>query len=76
MYILHWASYDEISTDLDSAIVGTYNSLAEAQYNLQENIEETIGYYENDTYSVEEEFNKTTFSNENGYVIFYAITEI
>lgn len=75
MFTLHWASYDEISTELDSSVVGVFDSLAEAEYNLQENIDETVSYYENTSYTIKQEPSKTTFTTEYGYTICYSITE-
>lgn len=47
-YILAWHSYDQISTISEGDVVGVFESLAEAQYAMNDNIEETVGFYENE----------------------------
>lgn len=75
MFTLHWASYDETSSELDLSVVGVFDSLAEAEYKLQENIDETVSYYEETSYTIKQEPSKTTFTTAYGYTICYSITE-
>lgn len=71
-YVLAWYSYDEISTELDGDIVGVYESFAEAQFNMQEQIEDSLSYVESD-YIITTTDSKTTLKTNNGYLIEYII---
>ena len=71
-YVLAWYSYDEISTELDGDVVGVYESLAEAQYNMQEQIEDSLSYVESD-YIITATDNKITLKTNNSYLIEYII---
>ena len=44
-YVLAWHSYDMNSTELDGNVIGVYESLAEAQHEMNENFEESVGFY-------------------------------
>ena len=71
-YVLAWYSYNEISTELDGDVVGVYESLAQAQYNMQEQIEDSLSYVESD-YIITTTDSKTTLKTNNGYLIEYII---
>ena len=71
-YVLAWYSYNEISTELDGNVVGVYESLAQAQYNMQEQIEDSLSYVESD-YIITTTDSKTTLETNNGYLIEYII---
>lgn len=71
-YVLAWYSYDEISTELDGDVVGVYESFAETQFNMQEQIEDTLSYVE-DSCIITNTDNKTTLRANNGYLIEYII---
>jgi hypothetical protein len=71
-YVLAWYSYDEISTELEGDIVGVYESFAEAQFNMQEQIEDTLSYVDSG-YIITTTDSKTTLKTNNGYLIEYII---
>lgn len=71
-YVLAWYSYDEISTELDGNIVGVYESFAEAQFNMQEQIEDTLSYVDSG-YIINNSDTKTSLKTDNGYLIEYII---
>ena len=71
-YVLAWYSYNEISTELDGNVVGVYESLAQAQSNMQEQIEDSLSYAESD-YIITTTDSKTTLKTNNGYLIEYII---
>ena len=71
-YVLAWYSYNEISTELDGNVVDVYESLAQAQSNMQEQIEDSLSYVERD-YIITTTDNKTTLKTNNGYLIEYII---
>lgn len=73
LFVLAWHSYDELSTDLDGAVVGVYESLAEAQFSMKEQIEDTISYYENEEYHSDIQERNSLFASPNGYLINYYI---
>lgn len=76
LFVLAWHSYDELSTDLDGAVVGVYETLQQAQEAMTENAEETASFYENGDYSLDIEDTSAAFSTPNGYLIKYYITNI
>ncbi len=71
-YVLAWYSYDEIFTELDGNVVGVYESLSQAQSNMQEQIEDSLSYVESD-YSITTTDNKITLKTDNNYLIEYII---
>lgn len=71
-YVLAWYSYDEISTELDGDIVGVYDSFAESQFNMQEQIEDTLSYVDGG-YIINNSDTKTSLKTDNGYLIEYII---
>ena len=75
-YVLAWHSYDMNSTELDGNVIGVYESLAEAQHEMNENIEETEGLYEGTEYTVEKHDVSMKFTTPYGYAITYYITEL
>jgi hypothetical protein len=73
LFVLAWHSYDQISTISEGDVVGVFESLAEAQYAMNDNIEETVGFYENEDYTLQKFDKSITFSTLNGYTITYHI---
>ena len=72
-YILAWHSYDMNSTELDGNVIGVYESLAEAQHEMNENIEETEGLYEGEEYTLEKHDVSMKFTTPYGYAITYYV---
>ena len=61
------------STELDGNVIGIYESLAEAQHEMIENIEETEGLYEGEEYTVEKHDVSMQFTTPYGCAITYYI---
>lgn len=73
-YVLAWHSYDMNSTELDGNIIGVYETLAEAQHEMSENFEETIGFYENEDYTTEKHDVSMKLTTPYGYAITYYVS--
>lgn len=73
-YVLAWHSYDMNSTELDGNIIGVYETLAEAQHEMLENFEETIGFYEHGDYTTEKHDVSMKFTTPYGYAITYYVS--
>lgn len=76
LFVLAWHSYAEVETELDGAVVGVYESLVEAQFNMEEQIKDTISYYENEEYHSDIQELNSIFATPNGYLINYYITKV
>jgi hypothetical protein len=64
------------STELDGNVIGVYESLAEAQHEMNENIQETEGLYDGEKYTLEKHDVSVKFTTPYGYAITYYITEL
>lgn len=73
-YVLAWHSYDMNSTELDGNVIGVYESLAEAQYEMNENIEETEGLYGEEDYVATKHDMSMSLTTPYGYAITYYVT--
>ena len=74
LYVLAWHSYDMNSTELDGNIIGVYESLAEAQHEMNESIEETEGLCEGTAYTIEKHDIYMKFTTPYGYAITYYVS--
>lgn len=72
-YVLAWHSYDMNTTELEGNVIGIYESLAEAQHEMNENIEETVSLYEGEEYTVEKHDVSMNFTTLYGYAITYYV---
>ena len=62
------------STELDGNVIGVYESLAEAQYEMNENIEETEGLYGEEDYVATKHDMSMSLTTPYGYAITYYVT--
>lgn len=72
-YVLAWHSYDMNSTELEGNVIGVYESLAEAQYEMNENIEETEGLYGEEDYVATKHDMSMSLTTPYGYAITYYV---
>lgn len=72
-YVLAWHSYDMNTTELEGNVIGVYESLAEAQHEMNGNIEETEDLYGEEDYVATRHDMSMSLTTPYGYAITYYV---